>query len=100
MAMSSARGAAPAAHTVPDVVSHLLARYECGPIQFAGSENTFYERHLLFDRAIDPHSATPRDQFEAFARSVRDVLAQRWALTTETYARENPKLVYYYLWSS
>ena len=93
--MSSVRGAAPAAHVVPDAVSHLLARYGCGPVQFAGTENAFYERHLLFDRAIDPRAATLRDQFEAFARSVRDVLAPRWALTTETYARENPKLVYY-----
>jgi starch phosphorylase len=57
--------------------------------------STFYERHFLFDKAIDPRSATPRDQFEAFARSVRDALARRWVLTTETYARENPKLVYY-----
>ena len=96
MAMSNARKVASAAHEVPEAVSQLpLARYGCGPIQFAGSENTFYERHLLFDKAIDPHSATPRDQFEALARSVRDVLAQRWALTTQTYARENPKLVYY-----
>ncbi|MDB6047101.1 MAG: maltodextrin phosphorylase [Gammaproteobacteria bacterium] len=83
------------ANVIPDVVSHKLARYGCGPVQFAGTENTFYERHLLFDRAIDPHAATLRDQFEAFARSVRDVLARRWMLTTETYARENPKLVYY-----
>src|SRR5882762_5145821 len=93
--MSSATGAAPATHPVPDAVSHLLARYGCGSVQFAGTENSFYERHLLFDRAIDPRAATLRDQFEAFARSVRDVLAPRWALTTETYARENPKLVYY-----
>jgi starch phosphorylase len=57
--------------------------------------STFYERHCLFDKAIDPRLATPRDQFEAFARSVRDGLARRWVLTTETYARENPKLVYY-----
>src|SRR2546422_313369 len=93
--MNSARGAAPAAQLVPDVVSHLLARYGCGSVQFAGTDNTFYERHLLFDKAIDPRAATARDQFEAFARSVRDVLAQRWALTTETYGRENPKRVYY-----
>jgi len=86
---------APAAHAVPDVVSHALARYGCGAVQFAGTENTFYERHLLFDKAIDPRTATLRDQFEAFARSIHDVLARRWALTTETYARENPKLVYY-----
>ena len=85
----------PAAHEVPDVASPLLAQYGCGSMQFAGTENTLYERHLVFDKAIDPRAATLRDQFEAFARSVRDVLAQRWALTTETYARENPKLVYY-----
>jgi glycogen phosphorylase len=54
-----------------------------------------YDRHLLFDKAAEPASATPRDQFEAFARSVRDVLAQRWARTTATYARRNPKMVYY-----
>src|SRR5262249_20099950 len=55
----------------------------------------FYDRHLLFDKAAQPGTATARDQFEAFARSVRDVLAQRWALTTETYAHQNPKMVYY-----
>ena len=36
-----------------------------------------------------------RDRFEAFARSVRDVLSQRWVLTEKTYERENPKRVYY-----
>jgi starch phosphorylase len=54
-----------------------------------------YDRHLLFDKAAEPATATARDQFEAFARSVRDVLAQRWARTTATYARRNPKMVYY-----
>src|SRR5262245_43335917 len=54
-----------------------------------------YDGHLLFDKAADPRGATARDQFEAFALSVRDVLAQRWASTTETYALRNPKMVYY-----
>ena len=63
--------------------------------EFDGSENTLYDRHLPFDKAADPASATARDQFEAFANSVRDVLAQRWALTTESYARQNPKTIYY-----
>ena len=36
-----------------------------------------------------------RERFEAFARSVRDVLSQRWVRTEETYERENPKRVYY-----
>ena len=54
-----------------------------------------YERHLLADRASDPYQASSRDRFEAFAYSVREVLAQRWALTTQTYVRENPKQIYY-----
>ena len=29
-------------------VSELLKQYGCGPIAFAGSENAFYERHLVF----------------------------------------------------
>lgn len=65
------------------------------PAEFVGSASSLYDRHLLFDKAADPATASARDKFEAFARSVRDVLAQRWALTTETYARENPKTVYY-----
>jgi len=73
----------------------LLDRYNCGPINFVGTDNTFYERHLIFDKAIDPQAASARDRFEAFARSVRDVLAQRWVLTTDTYAREDPKRIYY-----
>ena len=58
-------------------------------------ENFSYDGHLLFDKAADPRTATARDQFEAFARSVRDELAERWASTTETYAQRNPKMVYY-----
>jgi glycogen phosphorylase len=87
--------ASPAGRAEPDGDSQLLAWYGWGAAQFAGGENTFYDRHLLFDKAIVPGVATARDQFEAFAQSVRDVLAQRWALTTETYQRENSKMVYY-----
>jgi glycogen phosphorylase len=54
-----------------------------------------YERHLLFDQVVDPQAASAHDRYEAFARSVRDVLSQRWVLTENTYARENPKRVYY-----
>ncbi|MBV8854562.1 MAG: glycogen/starch/alpha-glucan family phosphorylase, partial [Sinobacteraceae bacterium] len=59
------------------------------------SHSAAYDRHLLFDRAADPGSASARDRFEAFARSVRDALAERWALTTRAYERHNPKMVYY-----
>ena len=54
-----------------------------------------YERHLLFDNVVAPEAAGPRERFEAAARSVRDVLSQRWILTDSTYDRENPKRVYY-----
>ncbi|PWU11927.1 MAG: glycogen phosphorylase [Terriglobia bacterium] len=76
-------------------VADLLHQYGCGPIPFVGTENAFYERHLIFDRAIDPKVATAREKFEAFARSLRDILAQRWVLTKKTYERENPKRIYY-----
>jgi len=76
-------------------VSELLKQYGCGPIPFVGTENAFYERHLLFDRAIDPKVASARERFEAFARSVRDILAQRWVLTKKTYEEANAKRVYY-----
>src|ERR1700747_3535887 len=76
-------------------ISELLKQYGCGPIPFVGTENAFYERHLVFDRAIDPKVASARERFEAFSRSVRDILAQRWVLTKNTYDRENAKRIYY-----
>jgi len=76
-------------------VSDLLQHYGCSPISFIGTENAFYERHLVFDRAIDPRVASARERFEAFSRSVRDILAQRWVLTKSTYERENAKRIYY-----
>ena len=48
--------------------SELLRQYGCGPVPFVGTESAFYERHLIFDRVIDPEMATARERFEAFAR--------------------------------
>src|SRR5260370_41794740 len=76
-------------------ISNLLDQYGCGPAHFAGTREGLYERHLLFDNVVDPAAAGARERFEAFARSVRDILAQRWVLTEKTYARENPKRIYY-----
>ncbi len=78
-----------------EVFSKLLKQYGCGPIEFSGTDSAFYERHLIFDDVIDVAAAGPRDQFEAMARSVRDVLSQRWLLTEKTYEHVNPKRVYY-----
>src|SRR5215467_8895089 len=83
--------------TVADsrLISELLDQYGCGPVRFAGTRDSLYDRHLLFDNAVAPAAAGARERFEACARSTRDVLAQRWVLTENTYARENPKRIYY-----
>jgi starch phosphorylase len=79
----------------PVDIAELLKQYACGTIHFAGTDNASYERHLVFDNVINPAMACDRERFEAVASSVRDVLAQRWVRTEETYAKENPKRVYY-----
>src|ERR1700745_1443013 len=78
-----------------DTMQDLLQQYGCGPIQFSGTDDALYERHLLFDDIVAPTAAGPREQFEAAARSARDILSQRWVRTESTYDRENPKRVYY-----
>ncbi|MET0484066.1 MAG: glycogen/starch/alpha-glucan phosphorylase [Candidatus Rokuibacteriota bacterium] len=73
----------------------LRRKYGSGPVELTGSPSALYERHLLFDNVIDPAVAGARERYEALARSVRDVLSQRWVRTEQTYERENPKRVYY-----
>jgi len=77
----------------PDFAS-LLEQYG-GPIRFNGTEGALFERHLVFDNVGDPTELGPRQQYEALARSMRDILAQRWRRTEQTYDRANPKRVYY-----
>jgi starch phosphorylase len=78
-----------------DALAKLLAQYGCGPVAFTGKADALYERHLVFDNVLDVKAAGPRQRYEAIARSVRDVLSQRWVSTEGTYDRENPKRVYY-----
>jgi starch phosphorylase len=78
-----------------DGQTRLRKQYGCGPVEFTGTDNALYERHLTFDSVVSIKDAGPREQYEAFARSIRDVLSQRWIRTEETYAHENPKRVYY-----
>src|SRR5438105_5379999 len=78
-----------------ETAQDLLQQYGCGPIQFSGTNDALYERHLLFDDIVAPAAAGAREQFEAAARSARDVLSQRWVRTESTYDQENPKRVYY-----
>jgi starch phosphorylase len=94
-AMGTDRKPAPARTASRPSTEKLLEQYGCGPIRFAGSENGLYERHLIFDNVVPLTAAGARERYEAVARSVRDVLSQRWIRTEETYARQNAKRVYY-----
>jgi starch phosphorylase len=78
-----------------DGLAKLREQYGCGPVQFSGTDEALYERHLIFDNVVNLSAVTDRERFEAVARSVRDILSQRWVRTEETYLRENPKRVYY-----
>jgi starch phosphorylase len=80
--------------SAPDM-DKLLQQYGCGPIRFTGTGDALYERHLMFDNVADRAAVGPRERYEAVARSIRDVLSQRWVLTEKTYDQENPKRVYY-----
>ena len=93
--MSKQKVARSSATATNGELASLLKQYGCGPIQFTGDENALYERHLLFDHAVKVKAANAREGYEAFARSVRDVLSQRWVRTQDTYDRENPKRIYY-----
>src|SRR6266849_472057 len=92
--MSDKETAAPRAAT-SDAMTVLRRRYGCGPVELTGPADALYERHLFFDNVADPAAAGARQRYEALARSVRDILSQRWVRTEQTYERENPKRVYY-----
>src|SRR6267378_2913832 len=93
--MGTKRVIEPSTSTKSDSIARLRNQYGSGLIQLAGPENALYERHLVFDNVVDLEAAGPRERFEAIARSVRDILSQRWIKTENIYARENPKRVYY-----
>src|SRR5215510_14665328 len=76
-------------------LANLLQQYGCGPVQLTGNADALYERHLVFDNVMEATTIGARERFEAVARSVRDILSQRWIQTEKTYERANPKRVYY-----
>lgn len=77
----------------------ILKKYECGLAQFSGPDG-LYERHLIFDNIIAQSAAGMREEFDAAAHAVRDVLSQRWVRTEQTYDHLNPKRIYYLQWNS
>ena len=79
----------------PGATAAWRRQYSCGPVQLAGGADALYDRHLLFDNVVDPADAGARERYEALARSVRDILSQRWVRTEQTYERANAKRAYY-----
>src|SRR5262245_49958957 len=94
-AMSRTKVAMPAKAAGVDRVAALLRNNGQGSIALTGSDSSLYERHLAFDNVVKPTAAGPRERFEAFAHSVRDILSQRWIQTEDVYRRENPKRINY-----
>src|SRR5712671_1347384 len=76
-------------------IEALRRQYACGAVDLTGNPHTLYERHLFFDNVMHPAAAGLRERYEAIARSLRDVLSQRWVRTEQTYERNNAKRVYY-----
>ena len=70
-----------------------LRQFEVGPFRF--TDLGLYDRHLMFDNAVDRSRAHTRQRFEALAHTVRDVLMQRWVLTKQTQDHANAKELYY-----
>src|SRR6266516_2742944 len=68
--MRTKSGTETPASTQFDTISKLRTQYGCGPIEFAGTDNALYERHLVFDNVVDLAAVGPRERFEAMARSV------------------------------
>jgi hypothetical protein len=54
------------AQSTPEIAK-LLEQYGCGPIQFTGTADALYERHLLFDNVVDPAAVGLRERYEAVA---------------------------------
>lgn len=71
------------------------AKNICGLVRFYGDNNSSFERHLVLDYVKHPEEIVPREQFEALAHAVRDLIAERWINTNQRYNRANPKYVYY-----
>src|SRR5215475_11470257 len=84
-----------ATSTKSDEMKKLLEQYGCGSVKLTGTNDALYERHLVFDNVMEATTIGARERFEAIARSVRDILSQRWVCTDKAYEREHPKRVYY-----
>jgi starch phosphorylase len=96
MAMGGDKTAVGTGTEILPELNKLIEQYDCGPVRIAGAGDALYERHLTFDNVVEATSVGARERYEAVARSVRDILSQRWLRTEHTYKAANPKRVYYF----
>ena len=82
--MSTKPAAAVSNSGEPELLSETASKFNIPPAQMAHTLHDAYQRHLLYDNGVDPAVTNVREHYEAFARSVREILAQRWALTRRT----------------
>jgi glycogen phosphorylase len=75
----------------PARLKALQGQYGMERFAFFGHHNALHDRHLIFDNVLDASTAGNRARFEALARSVRDILSQRWIKTDDTYTRKDVK---------
>jgi starch phosphorylase len=71
--------------TDSEALSELASQYGMAIADFGVALHSLYERHVLLDNGVDPAITNARQHYEAFARSVRDILAARWVRTNRTY---------------
>ena len=50
--MSTGRRAPSPASPGADSIAEFLRQYGCGPVEFTGTDNALYERHLFFDNVV------------------------------------------------
>ena len=62
IAMSTTKVAISPTASGPDGVGKLLRQYGCGPVEFTGTDNALYERHLIFDNVVKPTAVGPRER--------------------------------------
>ena len=63
--MTTKQKAVSTASMEPDGLASLNEQYGCGPVQFTGTDDALYERHLLFDNVVKLTAVGPRERFEA-----------------------------------
>src|SRR3984957_14683458 len=78
-----------------ETLSKLASQYGIGPAHFSETLRGLYDRHLLYDNDADLAVVNAREHYEAFARSIRDIISQRWVRTNTIYHQANPKRIYY-----